>query len=351
MDLMIVGNAGGTNVGASLERAAAKLGLDVHLCDARTASTGIRLATTLSWRLLGHRPLNLNVFSRAVTAECRRLKPRVLIATGLAPLTAESLAEIGEMGISRLNYSTDDPWNPGFQSKWFLDALRQYDHVFTVRRSNCEDLRRHGCRSVSYLPFGYDESLWLAPAQCGPLPSCNADIFFAGAAEKYRIECFRRLAAAGIRIALAGDYWRRIPDLRHFSVGHLSAPELKSWTTAVPISICLVRRANRDGHVMRSFEIPAIGACMVVEDTAEHREIFGDDGQSVRYFGSPAEAAAVVDQLLRSGDTRRALRDAAHARILNSGNSYTDRLRSMLHRAEILEPRWTFSCAAALENR
>src|SRR3954447_4341448 len=135
MDLMIIGNAGGTNVGASLQRAASTLGLDAHLCDARAASTGFRLATTLSWRLLGHRPLNLTTFSRVVLADCRRLKPRVLIATGLAPLTAETLAEIGEMGISRLNYSTDDPGNPGFRSQWFLNALRFYDHVFTVRRS------------------------------------------------------------------------------------------------------------------------------------------------------------------------------------------------------------------------
>jgi spore maturation protein CgeB len=333
VDVMVVGNAGGTNVGASLQRAAIALGLNAGLCDSGSASAGNRIASILSWRMFDHRPLHLDSFSRAVVAECRRRKPGVLITTGLAPVTAGNLAEIGKMGVFRINYSTDDPWNPAFRSKWFSDALRTYDSVFTVRRSNCSDLRRHGCKQVSYLPFGYDESLWIAPGQSPAPAPYNADIFFAGAAEKFRAECIRELAAAGYRIALAGDYWRRIPDLRKWSVGHFSAAQLHSWTRAIPVSLCLVRRANRDGHVMRSFEIPAIGACMLVEDTEEHRETFGEDGAAVRYFRSPQEAAAVAKQLLRDEAQRYRLAAAAHARICGAPNTYRDRLITMIEKA------------------
>jgi spore maturation protein CgeB len=330
-DLLIVGNAGGTNVGASLHRAAERDGIASFLCDARAATRGPRLFSSLSWRLLGHRPLHLHEFSRAVVEQCIRSKPRVLIATGQAPLNAASLAEIGRLGIRRINYSTDDPWNPGFQARWFAEALTLYDKVFTVRRSNIADFKRHGCKDVSYLPFGYDETLWAkdrsSETECASAP---ADVFFAGAAESYRIECMRALLAGGIRVAVAGDYWKRTPGLRKSALGPLNAANLRSWTLSTPVSLCLVRRANRDGHVMRSFEIPAIGACMVVEDTAEHRDIFGADGETVRYFGSLRELVAVVKELLRDSAARTTLARAAHALICAPGNSYGDRLRAML---------------------
>lgn len=330
MDLIIVGNEGGTNVGASLRRAAGELGLTSVLCDARSATSGLRVATTMSWRLLGHRPLHLQRFSRSVVEQCKRERPSALVSTGLAPVTAEDLAEIGKMGIQRINYLTDDPWNPGFRSRWFLAALRMYDGVFTVRRSNFGDLTSHGCRQVRYLPFGYDESLWALPENPETESCTDADVFFAGAAEDYRVQCFRELLRNGTRLALAGDYWRRIPDLRRSALGHLSAAQLRAHTRSAPISICLVRRANRDGHVMRSFEIPAIGACMLAEDTEEHREIFGEDGRAVRYFRSAKDAAGIVKELLGNAEIRRNLSETAHAMIIGSGNSYKDRLRSIL---------------------
>ena len=314
MDLLIVGNTGGTNVGESLHRAAIQLGVKSRLCDARAAFSGPRIAKALNWRLLGRRPLRLETFSRSIVEECRRHSPRFLVTTGLSPVTAEALAAIGDRGVFRINYSTDDPWNPAFQSRWFSEALRHYDHVFSVRRSNMQDLTSHGCKRVSYLPFGYDEALWLgtgdesADRSTGDfhegLSPASTDVFFAGAADRYRVEYMRALVSAGMRIALAGDFWRRIPDLRRWALGHLSGAQLKAWTSSVPISLCLVRRANRDGHVMRSFEIPAIGACMVAEETAEHRAIFGDDGRAVRYFSSPGGATAVVKELLSDGTAR-----------------------------------------------
>lgn len=343
MDVMIVGNAGGTNVGASLHRAAVALGLTSCLCDARSASSSSRLVSTLSWRLFGHRPAHLDQFTHSVVERCEAERPRVLISTGLAPLTADGLAKINKMGIFRINYSTDDPWNRAFRSTWFSAALRMYDRVFTVRRSNCDDMRKHGCKDVCYLPFGYDESLWIqqgssAPEQPEFSIARKADVFFAGAAEEFRIECVRRLVADGIRVALAGDYWRRIPDLRRWTVGHLSAPQLLAYTRSVPVSLCLVRRANRDGHVMRSFEIPAIGACILAEDTEEHREILGPEGVSAVYFRGAFEILEKTHALLRNESLRNRVAAETHARICGAPNTYSDRLRAMLHNSHSTGP-------------
>ena len=330
MDLIVAGNAGGTNIGESLNRAAGPVGLKSMLCDARAATRGPRIASTLSWRLFGHRPLHLNAYSRSVVAACQEFRPRTLLTTGQSPVTARDLELMGKLGIERVNYSTDDPWNPGFQSRWFSDALLRYDRIYTARRANEEDFRRHGCNSVKYLPFGYDEALWVGPAHSGQSVQTDASVFFAGAAEAFRIECFRALRASGIRLALAGDYWNRDSQLKDSWVGHLDAASLRQWTASVPISVCLVRRANRDGHVMRTFEIPAIGACMVVEDTEEHREIFGHDGSAVRYFTKPAYLVGIVVELLADPASRATLARNASSLIRSGANTYGARLKTMV---------------------
>jgi spore maturation protein CgeB len=43
--------------------------------------------------------------------------------------------------------------------------------------------------------------------------------------------------------------------------------------------------SSRDGHIKRSFEIAAVGGCMLAQDIDEHREIFGSEGEAVVYFG------------------------------------------------------------------
>ena len=59
---------------------------------------------------------------------------------------------------------------------------------------------------------------------------------------------------------------------------------IRAASASAKVCLCLVRRANRDGHTMRSFEAAAIGGCILAEDTADHREIFGPEDYAARYF-------------------------------------------------------------------
>jgi spore maturation protein CgeB len=81
---------------------------------------------------------------------------------------------------------------------------------------------------------------------------------------------------------------------------------------------------------MRSLEIGAIGGCMLAEDTAEHRELFGPEGEAVLYFASPAEAAAKARRLIPDAPERRRLAAALLARITGGRHTYADRLASMI---------------------
>jgi spore maturation protein CgeB len=84
---------------------------------------------------------------------------------------------------------------------------------------------------------------------------------------------------------------------------------------------------------MRSFEIPAIGACMLTEDTEEHRAIFGADEENVVYFRSKEEMVDRLRWLLEHDAERVRLAGAAHRLIAGGKNTYRDRLETMLNRA------------------
>ena len=115
--LALLGTLGGTHIGGSFARGAAKLGIESIWFDADKASTGSRLLRSLSWHLADRRPLHLNRFSNELVKACARAKPEILIATGMAPLTELALRALRQLDIVSVNYSTDDPWNPAMRSE------------------------------------------------------------------------------------------------------------------------------------------------------------------------------------------------------------------------------------------
>jgi spore maturation protein CgeB len=211
---------------------------------------------------------------------------------------------------------------------WAQRAIRVYDCVVSPRRANMGDLSALGCRSVKYVPFGYD------PRHCFPEsqvdPRLSSDVLFVGGADKDRARWIAPLLSLDIRVALYGSYWDRYPETRGKSRGQAAPDVIRRATAAAKIALCLVRRANRDGHVMRSIEIPAIGACMLAEDTEEHRALFGPDGESVMYFDSPEQMLERVTWLLDRPDERARLASAAHRLVTHGKHAYVDRLAAML---------------------
>jgi spore maturation protein CgeB len=272
--------------------------------------------------------------SRRVVATCRQLRPRWVLATGFVPLNAHALAALGKMGVRRLNYLTDDPWNPSLHAAWFFAALREYDHVFSVRRSNLADLTTHGCQHVSYVPFGFDADLFYPePPPAAEQPRYAADVVFVGGADQDRVPYIAALSRASVDVALYGDYWSRYTETRAHHRGYADPSTLRKATCAAKVALCLVRRANRDGQVMRSYEAAAIGACMLVEDTPEHRELFGQDGEAVVYFRTIEQMLDRLRRLLTQPDERRRLAAAVRQRIVAGGHTYSDRLQTMLQEA------------------
>ena len=329
--IFILGVGEEKHVGGQLRKAAEKLGLEHRLFDTREAFRDSCLLQKLAWKVW-KRPIALGRFSKKIMQAVQREKPGLLLVTGSAPVSGAALREIGKAGVRKINYSTDDPWNPAHRAGWFLRALPEYDRVFSTRRANLGEFSALGVRA-SHLPFGYDPGLYF-PDDGGLMPdirrSEEAKVFLAGGGDVDRYPLVKALKEAGIGLSLWGGYWEKagLP-----SGGFLDATGIRREATRCMVSLILVRRANRDGSAMRSFEIPACGACCVAEDTEEHREIFGLDGEAVLYFRTPEELVRRVKEVFGNPELRAKLRANAHRAITGKPNTYVDRLKTILEQA------------------
>lgn len=328
--LIIVGYPEVNHIGAWLFHAAQRLGLDAQLCDANRAFGRSQLLKRLNWHLRGHRPTFLDEFGAYVLETCHTFKPDYLLVTGITPPGANVLRAIQQMGITTINYLTDDPWNKAQASEWFFKALPHYAAVYSPRRANLHDLRNLVAQ-VEYLPFAYDPLHHYPEAPTDEMRAkLQCDVLFYGGADQDRISYIEALVDAGISVHIYGGYWKHFSKTQGSWRGVADYQTLRWAVSSASLTLCLVRRANRDGHVMRSFEAPAMGACLLAEATDEHHEMFGDDGVAVAYFQTEQELVARTQALLKDEALRGRLAQNAHQHITQHPNTYQDRLRTML---------------------
>jgi spore maturation protein CgeB len=329
MKLLIVGVRQDGHMGSYLSSAARQLCLDYSIVDAANAHASNRSVRSAYWHLLGRRPAHLRRFSAQVHDICVAARPEVVLTTGCAPLDRSQIERLRGLGLRVINYSTDDPWNPTQRAKWFLSALSVYDEVFTARRANISDFRRCGVRAVNYLPFGYDPEIhrpWPKHEPAG----APSDVLFIGGCDADRIPLISALVDEGLQLALFGGYWDRHSKTRGFWRGMADQDTIRAASAAARVCLCLVRRANRDGNTMRTFEAAAIGGCILAEDTPDHREIFGPHDYAVRYFRTAPELVQQTKALLVDHEARQRLSSQLRETFDRGRHTYAARLATML---------------------
>ena len=329
MRLLLIGNPDQVHVGAHFYDAARECGMEVRLCDLRTARSANVWLNRGFWRLADHRVPFFGRFTESVVETCREFRPEVVMVTGIAPPSASGIRKMKAAGAVVCNFLTDDPFNPVHRSRWFAAALREYDLVLTPRRANMDELRKHTGRPVEYLPFAY------APAAHFPEADATGagdamDVFFAGGADADRVPAMDALIRSGFRVQLYGGYWDRYRATKAAACGHASAAQVRRLVSRARVCLCLVRRANRDGHCMRTFELAAMGGCILAEDTAEHRQIFGQDGERAAFFRTMDEMVEKTAWLIAHEAERKRMAASCHSWIMGGANSYADRLRTIV---------------------
>lgn len=328
--LLVVGHTDPVHVGSHFQHAAGTLGLDARVCDTAAAFTAPRWRQRMNWWLRGRRPSRLRAFSEHVVDIAKQEQPAVVLTTGLAPIDGRGLKALGALGITRLNYLTDDPWSSASRPQWFIDTLPAYDHVFTPRRANLGDLTAAGALAT-YVPFAYSPNVHFRQApDAAERSQFDADVVFAGGADPDRLTIAAALIDAGFRVALYGGYWDRDARTRAHARGFLDATGVRKAIHSARVCLCLVRRANRDGNSMRTFEVPAMGGCVLAEATDDHRELFGAEHDAVAYFETPAEAIEKTRALIGNAERRQKLSQRVFEIVTGGRHTYADRLGLML---------------------
>jgi spore maturation protein CgeB len=224
-------------------------------------------------------------------------------------------------------FLSDDPWNIHHRTPWFMKLLPLYGRVFTPRTANEVDLRQICGERVRRLRFGFAPDVHFRPesARVGH----ENHLVFIGGGDPQRTAMLKSVVKAGLDVELWGGYWSGA----HWTGqarGHAEPSEFRRLVAEAGINLCLVRRANRDGHSMRSFELPAVGGVVLAEDTDDHRDIFGKDGAV--FFQGVEDVGAIAAEMMRLPIERRVvMADAAHDRVTGDGrHTYAARLATMV---------------------
>jgi hypothetical protein len=291
----------------------------------------------VKFRFVGGLPLGYRQFNRDILAAARDLGPEIVLITGSTPVIASTLQELkGRNGAVVVNYATDDPFNGLARAGWGATNIPLYDLYACTKRAIMDDVRAAGCRHVAFVPFGYEPSLHFLDefGSAEESEGFSSDVVFVGGADRDRHPYFEALVRGipDLRLHLYGLYWDRNRTLARYARGLALGRDFRLALGGTKIAPCLVRRANRDGHVMRSFEVPACGAFMLAERTAEHQEFFRE-GEEAAYFGSPAELVDKVGYYLKHDEERQRMAEAAYRKVTGGKHTYFDRLLQILELA------------------
>lgn len=327
--ILVIGVNKPGHVGRLLVEAAQSKGDDARIVDTTLAMSSNRLVQSIAWRA-AHYPLLMNSFNKLVKNKAEELDPDIIITTGIAPLSRKTVKELQEAHKHIVNYSTDDPWNPAHKSQWFIKTLSAYTKLFTTRRSNINDFQKVGVKSIEWLPFAIDPRQHY-PESRNEQTCLGRFVALIGGADKERVRLVTPLIKAGIEVKLWGGYWDRFRITRPYWQGMADEAKVRGILSNTCCALTLVRRANRDGHAMRTYEVAAMAAPALAEKTQEHEEILGQEGKTAIYFSNTSELINKARWMISNPDQSKEMGLKLRHKIVKGGNTYAERLKQILN--------------------
>jgi spore maturation protein CgeB len=290
-------------------------------------------------RLLGYRrhPVSSSALNEALMTKATEFRPNLMVVLMGFHIAPEVVAAIrNEIGAITVNYATDDPFNWRTGTPELIKSIPHYDVYATTKRAIIPDVKRAGGRDVRYVRFGYKSSVhfYEPPVLPDEQKRFSADVAFAGEADADRLPFFRALLRAipNLNLALYGGLWNQDGQLRRYFRGAVRGRDFRMAHGGAKIVVNLVRRENRDDHVMRTFEAPACGAFMLHERTESHLDIY-KEGRDAAFFESSDELIDKVRYYLLHEHERERIRQAGYSRTISGGHSYRNRLEQILQAA------------------
>lgn len=235
-----------------------------------------------------------------------------------------------------ISWSLDDMYAWHNRSVYYTLSLPLYDFVVTTKSFNVSELVLIGAKDVFYLNQPYSKQYHK------PMLSKHSKfkhkVLFIGHAEDARFQSMLLLAENGIKVNIYGPGWasKKYRDKHSNLVIHerqLIGTDYAEAISNSTVTLCFLRKLNRDLHTSRSVEIPACNGFMIAERTSEHLEIFEENEEAV-YFSDDNELLEKVSYYLGNEVERVNIQQSGYQRCISSGYSYDDMFDKIFSKAE-----------------
>ena len=191
-----------------------------------------------------------------------------------------------------------------------------------------------GCKNILFVNNAYEASFH-HPYQLTKeeRERLGGRVGFIGAWEKDRCRSILYLAEHGIPIRVWGggkwlDYKGLYPNLKIEAKG-LYSEDYNKALSAFDISLCFLRKMNRDLQTTRTMEIPACGSLLMAERTVEHEQLFKDKEEAV-FFSSDEELLDLCRYYLSHEEERKHIAEAGRKRCLVSSYSNEETIKCII---------------------
>lgn len=277
-----------------------------------------------------------NEYSRHLIRQIDAYEPELLFVFKGVMVKPDVLRHARQRNCLTFNFYPD--WNLYTDYKSvgndYPTCVPEYDCIFTPKSYHRQFYAEAGARRLEFIPYAYDPWCHFPVSLSDEERELyRSDVVFIGTWTPDRANVLEKLVGNGIDYDLAvwGGYWHKLkPDspLRSFVKFRpaYGATQAKIFG-ASKIALGFVQ--SPDLHTARSFEIPAYGAFMLAQRTAEHTSLFRE-GLDVACFGDIDELSTKITYYLQHDDERIAIAKAGFKTVTQGGNSYVDRMQRVL---------------------
>jgi spore maturation protein CgeB len=218
------------------------------------------------------------------------------------------------------------------RSRHFFASASRYDLLVTTKSFEVKSYRRlAGAVRVMLVTQAYDDSLHRSTLLSA---GKRSGVVFIGLCESDREKCIETLLAAGLPVRVGGRGWDRFVK-KHVGSHNFTFlgntvfgdQYAREYCTA-QVGLGLLSKRFPELHTTRTFEIPACGAALATERTADTEEFFRAD--DVIFFDNYAELAGRLCELLDRPEQLEKTAQKGHQRVVSDGYSYRSVLSKIL---------------------
>lgn len=230
-----------------------------------------------------------------------------------------------------IGYSPDNMEERHNQTRWFIKGLKYYDWYITTKSYTVNWFKKMGVRKVLLVNNAYEETFHkqfnFTPEDKTKL---GGEVGFIGMWEKDRCESIKYLVDKGIPVRVwGGGKWKEYKNynsLLKIEESGIFSEDYPKALSSFDISLCFLRKMNKDLQTTRTMEIPACGSLLMAERTSEHEALF-EDGKEAVFFDDNEDLLKKCQYYIDHPEERKQIVANGLKRCKDSGYSNYETLK------------------------